>query len=159
MQADDNVKWIFPNDPRAIAAAEKMVEELKANSQYGLGDGNGTSGKWSMGVAADMELWKRGDNSKVHWLATEFDGKDWDAIFTDVLIPQNSQSEYPMLFRLRDLYEDVLFEDFEVEGLRNECVNAKKMIKSDRGQEGLEKLIRACDLAIASKMALCLDSD
>lgn len=156
---DDNTRWIFPNDPRAIAAAEKMAEELKANNQYYNVQPHGTAGKWSMGVVADSQLFRRADNSEVHWLATEFDGSDWDAIFAEDLLRQDGRMEYKMLFRLRDLYEDVVFENFEIESLRNECLHAKDVIKSSQGQKALDKLIRACDLALAAKMALCFDSD
>ena len=156
---DDKTRWIFPNDPRAIAASEKMVEELKANNQYGVGDGSGTAGRWTMGIMADSQLYGRADNSEVRWLSDSFDGSDWDAIFGEDLLRQDSRMEYQMLFRLRDLYEDVVFENLEVDALRNECLHAKGVIKSARGEEAFDKLIRACDLAIASKMALCLDSD
>ena len=156
---DDKIRWIFPNDPdpEVQLAIEKMVHELGTNDQYTVDDAIGIAG-WSIGIVADLSGVRRADNSEVQWLSEVFDGRHWDAIFTDTLIPQNGQSEYPMLFELKDIYEDVNFEDFEVECLRNECMLAKDVIKSAKGQEGLNLLIRACDLAIASKMALHLDS-
>lgn len=115
-----------------------------------------------------------------------FNGKEWFALFNDVLgcrliepFPslQNENNphapgtknelqlqqllrDFPMLARISSLYDDVVYESAEVMQLRNECLALTPSASSNQlALSGLNKLIAACEEALRSGASIILASD
>ena len=103
-----------------------------------------------------------------------FDANDWDALFINGLGVFDFASKgrvhvqgyeekvvelqsrfnssfdeatikYPMLFRFKDDYEDVIFKEAEVAQLRNECLMVQANMNEPKPMMAVNKLIRICD--------------
>jgi len=154
-------KYLFPTDSEAVSAAEEMVKELKAKQMAESQNPTrvGTLGKWHLSLVEHSASLINNRNPNVRGLDLTFGGVELDAIITDGLGNTRAQLKYPMLFRLRDPFEDVVFERFEIQSLRQECLHARNVLKSNKALSGLAKLILASDEALKSSMALYFESD
>ena len=72
---------------------------------------------------------------------------------------QNALSNYPLLSRIFDMYEDAKYAPEDVPLLRDECQRAKEKSSDFGAIRALRKLIFACDAAIKSEGRLTLECD
>jgi hypothetical protein len=102
-------------------------------------------------------------------LDLSFNGQEWDSIFIETLgCPsevtgqsefKEAMKEYPMLGRMWDLYEDIVYAPNEVSLLNEECLQVKAMTSNQVAQQGLRKLLFSCDEAARSHCGLLLASN
>jgi hypothetical protein len=116
------------------------------------------------------------------YLQLKLEGQEWIAIFFDVLgcsdieYPINGKgsefyieqlkntfqqtlTDYPMLGRIYDTYQDTMFKLTEVDQLLNECKKVYGSTNNQTALNGVRKLIVACNEAIKNRMGLFLASD
>lgn len=117
--------------------------------------------------------WKPYRNGNVRYLELDFHDSDWEALLWKELRAgevhyeeygrpdedyekivernrkrfQQSISEYPMLARIYDMYEDYLYTPEEITKLRDECLLLKLNLTESNAVKALRKLIYACDEA------------
>ena len=67
---------------------------------------------------------------------------------------------FPLLSRISDIYDDVIFQSDEIKELRNECITLQGYFAGTRpGAEVLRNLIAACDSAIVVGAGIILSGD
>ena len=67
--------------------------------------------------------------------------------------------KFPMLCRIKDMYEDAIFKADEVKILREECEKLKKESQDNSTNLALRKLFYCCDEALKAKLNLCFWCD
>lgn len=67
--------------------------------------------------------------------------------------------EFPMLGRIKYIFEDVFFNAEEVEPLRDECVKLKSITADSAADLGLRKLLYSCDEALKDSFGIDLSCD
>src|SRR5437762_5254725 len=98
-----------------------------------------------------------------------FNGQEWESIFIETLgCPgevtgqsefKEAMKEYPMLGRIWDLYEDIVYAPNEVILLNEDCLQVKAMTSNPVAQEGVRKLLFGCEEAARCNYGLLLASD
>jgi hypothetical protein len=140
-------------------------------------------GYWSICAVADPKNWHDTQCNDARWLDLAFDGNEWVAVFCDTLgvfnfaaegrIPardheqqtaelsrrvaesfEQATAPYPMLSRLRDTLEDVIYEREEVAQLREECLKVRDAATNPDAIKALNTLVAAC--AEATKLGFGL---
>ncbi|MEJ7575954.1 MAG: hypothetical protein WKF74_02995 [Pyrinomonadaceae bacterium] len=143
----------------------------------------GPSGWWSICAVSDPTNWHHTQQADACWLDLDFDGSDWVALFCDTLgvfnfgamqrIPVHNHEQktaelsqlvadtfekatvqYPMLRRMSDTYEDVIFAREEIMKLREECLAIKSVATKLEAIEAISTLVIACDEALRLKYGL-----
>lgn len=140
------------------------------------------NGMLDLSIAEDPNNW--GQNPKDRHLDVCIHEGDLKAIYTDTFqvneaefekyeegknsselhernrkIFEQSISEYPMLGRIYDIYEDYVFTPEEVENLQTECLKAKLIATNPSADLALRKLIYACNEALKNDFHLLFLSD
>jgi hypothetical protein len=72
---------------------------------------------------------------------------------------REATSQYPMLGRIWDMYEDAVFRPEELPQLRDECLKLKSETTQPEPLKALRKLLYACDEATKRGFSLMLISD
>ncbi len=116
------------------------------------------------------------------YIDLDFTPRDWDALFLKTLgcpafdpcreeetsnechernrrMFQSAISEYPLLGRIFDFYEDAKYTKEEIAVLRAECERAKTKVTERYGLHAVRKLLYACDKALGVKGGLRLVCD
>ena len=107
------------------------------------------------------------------WLALYFDVLGLDKSGFDKRAAENPEeaknqllggfeeviSGYPMLSRINNILHDAVFEDVEVEELREECLRVKADTSNQAALSGLNKLIHICDWARELELNIFLMCD
>lgn len=131
----------------------------------------GTSGVLKIYAVPNPTSWQDTQSESSRWLDLTFDGAEWDAVFYDTFglpkldIKAGAEGHdliahrYPMLSRIDDMYEDVIYKREEIEQLRAECLKVQEIAKSPLAVKGLQTLISACDEALKLSTGLYLASD
>jgi len=152
----------LPATDSTTQSALKLMLEEEARTQppqsetmpHGL-----AVGSLSICAVTEPTSWHDTQSESARWLDIAFDGSDWEAVFRDMLNTPRIPSEYPMLCRIDNLYEDVIYKREEVGHLRDECLRTQAITSNPRALEGLRKLILACDEALNLDMGLYFASD
>lgn len=74
--------------------------------------------------------------------------KNWDRVKEQISI------NFPMLGRINDPHEDVIFQQDEVKILLDQCIKLKSKSKSEATDLALRKLFYCCDAAIKAQLHL-----
>lgn len=132
-------------------------------------------------VVRDVETF-RGATDGVNRHVGVFTGADWEALFYDVLNGpewgeyagdgsfdehferqrvkfQQSIPDFPMLGRIFNMYEDVIYGPTDVKRLRDECLTTQASTTNTHTLEALNKLIHASDEALKVGLGLYLAAD
>ena len=127
-----------------------------------------------------LEGWE--ENTDRHPHIPDLGDDNWAALFFDVLncpeadpyIPgedinehterfrlkfQQHLSDYPMLGRIWDFYNDVWYAPEKIEQLRSECLKVQANTSNPVALEGLGLILRACDEASVSELGIFLAAD
>jgi len=72
---------------------------------------------------------------------------------------QNFASEYPMLGRIDDIYQDYVFDFEEIQKLLDECLKLQSQKPNAAADLALRKLIYACDEALKENSYLVFSGD
>lgn len=143
---------------------------------------------WSNGslhpkvVSNHVSYWNGGSSKEDSYVGFDFHFSDWEALFFGELdCPpwepyiegediderdrrwyvkfQQCTSEYPMLDRIFDMYQDAGYKAEEVKLLRDQCLKLQAHTKHSGAWRAVTKLILACDKALERKSDLLLISD
>ena len=129
-----------------------------------------------------INYWEGGHHKDDFYVGFDFHWGDWEALFWGALNAagrdgyiqgedinefhernrrkfQESISEYPLLGRIFDRYEDVVYEAEEVNQLRDECLRAREGTNHAGAIKALNKLTLACNKASGHVLGLRLISD
>jgi hypothetical protein len=177
LENDDSIEqkgmYILPGSPEMEQSLEREDRDKVDTVYPGVGPvlEGGTSGSLTFYAVPNPTSWYDTQKESAQWLDLVFDGADWDAVFHDVLgVPKvRAKGEtkdgdlgihgYPMLSRLDDMYEDVIYKREEVGQLRAECIKVQESTQHPLALKGLQTFIRACDEALRLNMGLYLAGD
>lgn len=104
-----------------------------------------------------------------------FTGNEWEGLFLDELkcpVPladdspelyaakfSSALSAYPKMGKISDMYIYVCYMPEEVRQLREECLQVQRSSSNQKAQEGLAKLVQACDEALKKGSGLLFVPD
>jgi len=113
--------------------------------------------------------------SKDDHFTSFFTGHEWAALFFDLLRCPRPVSDdttelygakfsaalpsYTLLGRISDMYIYVCYKPEEVRYLREECLRVQRSSSTQKAQEGLGKLVQACDEALKKGSGLLFVPD
>ena len=118
-----------------------------------------TAGKLSFCIGPSLRTWKDTQNEQVIWLDLTFTGSDQDALHKGFLDVNGGRAVFPMLYRIDDMYEDVVYTEHEAKDLRNECLRVKEIREGQTEIGGLDKLLYACEKAMSKNYGIYMASD
>ena len=68
-------------------------------------------------------------------------------------------SQYPLLVRAKDYYQDAFFSEHEIVGLAHEIKTLRRSVKNKEAQVYLDQLLKACETALINTAAIQLSAD
>ncbi len=165
---------------------DELPEMPKPNSDNSEGgyvaEGWGNGSLHPHVVRNPENYWNGGHSEDDFYVGFDFHYWDWEALFAGVLnCPewepyvegedimerekreyarfQQCTSDYPLLGRIFDMYQDAEYRADEVSQLREQCLRLQSRTNHAEGWRALAKLILACDKALERKLGLLLISD
>jgi len=170
-----------PEEGPLLEAYSNLVYQRLANGEGGI-SGSLAAGNLHIHVVRDPKQWDYRTNEIDHY-RDDFNGLEWIALFKDVLkCPMGTEitttnhailsderpyqlkfvealPDYPMLARMWNTFEDVIYESKEIPKLRDECLRVSSITANQQALFGLNKLLQACDEAIANQAGIYMSCD
>lgn len=129
-------------------------------------------------IIETLNTWNGQQTQKNRSLGIDFLGKEWGALFFKVLeCPEEPDDyskeiyeqykmqfqatipQYPYLARIWDIYIDIYYKPEEIKDMLGECIQIKSQSANVLAEQGLTKLIKACEIALRENSGLLLLSD
>lgn len=162
------IHFILPGSPEMEALERLHQTEAEAlTPTKGHVMQRRSSGTLSICAVPNPTSWYDTESEFARWLDLTFNAPEWDAIISGVIEGNNLEDSpdalatagYPMLGRIRSMYEATIYKREEVARLHAECLDLQGKTHNALALEGLQTLIQACDEASNHEMGLYMASD